>query len=91
LHIEKSGHFTVDVVLNYFFMKAGKYSVDVSNRLDPLVPMKVTVNEYTKVLGQYTLALCSGSVESLGCWNHWRSPKAGYHNSILVVELVYIG
>jgi hypothetical protein len=35
LHIEKSGHFTVDVVLKSLFMIAGKSSDDVSNRLDP--------------------------------------------------------
>jgi hypothetical protein len=39
LHIEKSGHFTVDVVLKSLFMIAGKSSDDISNRLD----MKVTV------------------------------------------------
>jgi hypothetical protein len=37
-------------------------SNDVSNRLD-----EGHCYEYTKALGQYTLALCSGSVESLGC------------------------
>jgi hypothetical protein len=34
LHIEKSGNFTVDVVLKSLFMRTGKSS-DVSNRLDP--------------------------------------------------------
>jgi hypothetical protein len=34
-HIEKSGHFTVDVVLKSLFMRTGKSSDDVSNRLDP--------------------------------------------------------
>jgi hypothetical protein len=35
LHIENSGHFTVDVVLKSLFMRAGKSSDDISNRLDP--------------------------------------------------------
>jgi hypothetical protein len=35
LHIEKSGHFAVDVVLKSLFMRTGKSSDDVSNRLDP--------------------------------------------------------
>jgi hypothetical protein len=35
LHIQKSGHFTVDVVLKSLFMRAGKSSDDVSNSLDP--------------------------------------------------------
>jgi hypothetical protein len=35
MRIEKSGHFTVDVVVKSLFMRAGKSSDDVSNRLDP--------------------------------------------------------
>jgi hypothetical protein len=35
LHIEKSRHFTVDVVMKSLFMRASKSSEDVSNRLDP--------------------------------------------------------
>jgi hypothetical protein len=35
LRIEKSGHFSVDVVLKSLSMRAGKSSDDVSNRLDP--------------------------------------------------------
>jgi hypothetical protein len=35
LHIEESGHFTVEVVLKSLFVRAGKSVDDVSNRLDP--------------------------------------------------------
>jgi hypothetical protein len=48
LHFEKSGHFTVDVVLKSLF--TGKSSDDVSNSLDPYVPMKVIVTNIQRRL-----------------------------------------
>ena len=71
-------------------MRGGGLSDDFCNRIDPKVTMKVTVTNVPWCVDNYTLALCSDSVESLEYWIHWRSPRAGYHNSKLDVEFVCI-
>jgi hypothetical protein len=43
VHVEKSGHFEVDVVLKSLLMRLGKLSDDICNRLDPKITM-VTIS-----------------------------------------------
>jgi hypothetical protein len=43
VHIEKSGHFDVDVVLRSLFMRVGELSNDICNHLNPKI-MMVTIS-----------------------------------------------
>jgi hypothetical protein len=44
VHVEKSEHFDVDVVLKSLFTRAGERSDDIFNRLDSEMTMKVTIS-----------------------------------------------
>jgi hypothetical protein len=44
VHVEKSGHFNVDVVLKPLFMRVGKFNNDICNCLDSEIAMMVTIS-----------------------------------------------